>query len=155
VFARDLVNHLIRLAWLGGIAWAALLIWFAATSRPLSAHEEGAIRHTLMLGFMAPLVLAFAHIILARFALGAIPHQKALTAGYMLILFAWPLRVGAGLFLEPQATLARTLLSTAGVATILGLGLAAFVAAATARGVANAVTAANAAFRSPARATHP
>lgn len=132
LFARDLVNQMIRWAWAGGLVWAALLAWAAVADVPMAAYREGAIRHVFMLGFMAPLILAFAHVVLARFGAGLIPWRKLLTTGFILLLGAWPLRAAAGFVSEPADVTGRAMMGVAGFAAIAGLGLAAVVTGKTA-----------------------
>jgi len=128
----DRVNLFIRIAWVGALAWAALLLWWAAAPDAVSAHREGAIRHTAMLGFMAPLMLAFAHVVLVRFGNGIIARHSFLTAGFVLVATAWPLRVAAGLLFTPDDSASRVLMGIAGVMVMMGLGGAAVSAGATA-----------------------
>lgn len=134
----DTVNLFIRVAWAGGITWAALLAWWAAAPDAISVYREGAIRHTMMLGFMAPLILAFAHIVLARFGNGVIARRPLLTAGFVLVVMAWPLRVAAGLAFEPDDAASRALMGIAGISVMIGFGMAAFAAAATATALSRA-----------------
>lgn len=132
MFARDLINQMIRVAWVGGLAWAAWLAWAATAEVPLSAYREGAIRHTFMLGFMAPMIVAFAHIVLARFGAGVIPLQRFLTTGFVLLVVAWPLRTLAGFISDPGGTTGQSIMGVAGLVAIAGLGMAAVVTGRTA-----------------------
>lgn len=125
---------LIPLAWVGAVAYAALL---AATAvlpggHSLGIYEEGAIRHTYLLGFIVPLMIAMAHVVLARFALGYVPWENALTGGFFLLFAAWPLRTIPFLFESAPSTPSRWLLSIAGLLAMAGLFLVATVCARTA-----------------------
>lgn len=126
---------LIPLAWAGAMAYAALL---AATAvlpggHNLGIYEEGAIRHTYLLGFIVPLMIAMAHVVLARFALGYVPWENALTGGFFLVFAAWPLRTIPFVFESAPSTPSRWLLATAGFLAMAGLMLVAAVSARTAQ----------------------
>lgn len=126
---------LIPLAWVGAMAYAALL---AATAvlpggHSLGIYEEGAIRHTYLLGFIVPLMIAMAHVVLARFALGFVPWENALTGGFFLLFAAWPLRTIPFLFESAPSTPSRWLLGIAGLLAMAGLFLVATVCARTAQ----------------------
>jgi hypothetical protein len=61
-----------------------VLVRLAPAGDELNLYQEGAIRHIFLLGFVLPLMLAMAHIVLARFGAGYIPWQNLLTAGFLL-----------------------------------------------------------------------
>jgi hypothetical protein len=124
---------LIPLAWLGALAYAALLIATAVLpgGHSLGIYEEGAIRHTFLLGFAIPLMIAMAHVVLARFALGYVPWENALTAAFYLLLAAWPLRALPFLFEDAPSAPSRWLLGMAGVLAMAALFLVALVCART------------------------
>lgn len=118
---------LIPLAWAGAVIYALLLIAAAAGWPDLSLYQDGAIRHTFMLGFMAPLMVAMAHIVLARFGTGRIPWENALTTGFVLLMAAWPLRVVATLFGDAPTDTEQAVLSASGGLAMAGLALTAAV----------------------------
>lgn len=126
---------LIPLAWAGAMAYAALLLATAVApgGHDLGIYEEGAIRHTFLLGFAIPLMVAMAHIVLARFALGYVPWENALTAAFYLLLGAWPLRTLPFLFEDTPSRPSRWLLGIAGVLAMAALFLVALVCARTAQ----------------------
>lgn len=124
-------NLLIRLAWIGVLVWAAMLATAALWDGFLSAQREGAMRHAFTLGFMAPLMLAFAQIVLARFGVGHLSagRTKALTFAFALVFVASPLRIVAGLWLDEGALSYRWAMGAAGVLTMGGLAVAGLVCA--------------------------
>ncbi len=126
---------LVPLAWLGLVAYGCALIAFALAGGvgERSLYQEGTVRHVLMLGFMAPLMIAFAHIVLARFGTGAFPRENVLTLSFVLLLIAWPMRVAPGLFVDAPGDMGRMVMSSAGVLTAVGLALASFVCASAAK----------------------
>lgn len=128
---------LIPLAWVGLVAYAVMLAGAAALygQSGLSLYQEGAIRHTFLLGFVLPLMVAMAHIVLARFGTGVVPWENALTGSFVLLLAAWPLRVLPALSDTPSGA-GQALLATAGFVAMAGLVLFAAVSARTAFAVA-------------------
>lgn len=124
----------IPMAWFGAVVYACGLaaMALAPAGRDASLYQEGAIRHIFMLGFMLPLMAAMAHIVLARFGTGSVPHENLLTAGFVLLLVAWPLRVLPALASDPPGDFARGLMAAAGLLTMAALTLIAVSAARTA-----------------------
>ncbi len=133
-------QSLVPLAWLGLVAYAVALAGFALAGglHERTLYQEGAVRHILMLGFMAPLMLAFAHIVLARFGTGRIAHENALTAAFLLLMVAWPLRVIPALFTDMPSDMGRMVIAGSGVMVAVAFAMAAFVCVATARRIAAA-----------------
>lgn len=125
---------LVPLAWLGLVVYGATLVAFAIVggAEDYTLYQEGTVRHMLLLGFMAPLMVAFAHIVLARFGNGSISKQNALTAGFVLLMLAWPLRVAPALFVDAPGDTGRMLMGTGGVLAAGGLALAAMACGSTA-----------------------
>lgn len=125
---------LVPLAWTGAMVYAALLVATAILpgGHGLGIYQEGAIRHTYLLGFIVPLMIAMAHVVLARFALGYVPWENALTGGFFLVFAAWPLRSLPFLFEEAPSTPSRWLLGIAGLLAMAGLLLVALVCGRTA-----------------------
>lgn len=125
---------LVPLAWVGAVAYATLLVATAILpgGHDLGIYEEGAIRHTFLLGFAIPLMIAMAHVVLARFALGYVPWENALTTSFYLLLVAWPLRTLPFLFEDAPSTPSRWLLGIAGLLAMAALFLVALVCARTA-----------------------
>jgi hypothetical protein len=129
-----------RYEWAVPVAWLGLAIYavtlLAVSLAPgrddLSLYQEGAIRHIFLLGFMLPLMAAMAHIVLARFGTGFVPNENVLTAAFILLVVAWPLRVIPALPAEAPGDLARGLMGLAGVLTMVGMAMTAFVCARTA-----------------------
>jgi hypothetical protein len=122
---------LVPVAWLGLVVYVCFLVAFAFAGgvSERSLYQEGTVRHILMLGFMAPLMVAFAHIVLARFGTGSLPKENALTFAFILVIVAWPMRVAPGLFVDVPSDAGRMVIGMAGLLTATGLGLAAFVCA--------------------------
>ena len=131
---------LIPLAWVGLVAYAVMLAGAAALygQSGLSLYQEGAIRHTFLLGFVLPFMVAMAHIVLARFGTGVVPWENALTGSFALLLAAWPLRVLPALSDAPSGG-GEVLLATAGFLAMGGLALLAAVSARTAFAVAKSL----------------
>ncbi len=123
---------LIPVAWVSAVVYAALLFATAASGWDADLYEEGALRHVFVLGFMLPLMVAMAHIVLARFAVGFVPWERALTASFVFLVVAWPLRVVPALIGEATSAAGEGLLGLAGVLTMVGLALLALVCARTA-----------------------
>jgi len=124
----------IPLAWVGAVVYAAtmLIVRVSPAGDDLTLYQEGALRHIFLLGFMLPLMVAMAHIVLARFGAGFIPHENLLTAAFALLALAWPLRVLPALGTEAPGEAGQVLMALAGVLTMVALGLTAFVSARTA-----------------------
>ena len=118
---------LIPLAWLGVVVYAVLLAVEAILGPDHSLYRDGAPRHVFMLGFMAPLMLAMAHIVLARFGTGRVPWENLLTIAFIAIFVAWPLRTVPVLFSDVPSSLDQALLGIAGVLTALGFAATATV----------------------------
>ena len=125
---------LLPVAWLGIVVYALLLLASALLpwGNRLDLYEVGAIRHQFLLGFMLPLMVAMAHIVLARFGTGRIQFENLLTAAFVLLLVAWPLRVVPALFDFPTSDVGRTLLGVAGLLVMVALALTATASARTA-----------------------
>jgi hypothetical protein len=125
---------LIPIAWAGGAVYAAWLVAAAIFAAPgdLSLYQEGAIRHTFLLGFMIPLMVAMAHVVLARFATGAVPWEPALTLAFVLLWIAWPLRIVPVITNRAPTPTGEALFAAAGLLAMAGLALVAIVAARTA-----------------------
>ncbi len=126
---------LIPLAWLGAVAFALLLIVEAVLGPDPSLYRDGALRHVFMLGFMAPLMLAMAHIVLERFGTGHIPWQNLLTFAFVAVFVAWPLRTAPVLFSDAPSSLDQAFLGIAGGLTAIGFASTAAVCLRTAREV--------------------
>ncbi|MBI5947060.1 MAG: hypothetical protein HY875_02860 [Chloroflexi bacterium] len=141
VFGRilrgELFVTLVGLSWVGAGAYVVLLVGQAISSPATDPglYAAGATRHAFLAGFMAPLMLAMAHIVLARFGTGRVALGKVLTAAFGLVMIAWPLRVGAALANDAPGTAAKAVLGGAGVATMAAFGLAAVVCAVNARAI--------------------
>ena len=116
------------------IAWAALLVYAVLLAveallpgwETRSLYEEGAVRHIFLLGFVAPLMVAIAHLVLERFGTGLVKWENALTTAFFLVAAAWPLRVFPALFVAAPGPIGRSIMGIA--ATFLTLGLALFAA---------------------------
>jgi hypothetical protein len=136
-FREPRYRWLVPLAWCGVVVYAALLAGVALwpSGYDLSLYQQGAIRHVFMLGFMAPLMLAMAHIVLARFGTGRVPAENALTTACLLLVVAAPLRVLPVLFVNAPGGLGQAFMALAGVITMIGLALAAFVCLRTVAGM--------------------
>jgi len=118
---------LIPVAWAGAVVYSAMLAAAAVGWPDLSLYQDGAIRHTFMLAFMAPLMVAMAHVVLARFGTGRIPWENALTAGFVLLVAAWPLRVVPALFGDAPSNAEQAIISASGGLAMAGLALTAAV----------------------------
>ncbi|MBA4181050.1 MAG: hypothetical protein C0506_10720 [Anaerolinea sp.] len=120
---------LIPVAWTGLVVYAVMLM--AAAVVPglddLSLYQEGGIRHVYLLGFVVPLMVAMAHVVLARFGTGRVEWENALTTAFVLVWLAWPLRVVPALFDQASLDAGRWLFALAGVLAMAGLGLVAAV----------------------------
>ncbi len=137
VLKGDLFVTLVGLSWVGAVAYVALLVGQALVSPATDPgiYAAGATRHAFLTGFMAPLMLAMAHIVLARFGTGRVGFGRALTAAFAMVVVAWPLRVGAALVSDAPGTAPKAVLGGAGVATMAAFVLAAFVCAVNARAI--------------------
>lgn len=120
---------LVPLAWAGVLVYSVLLLASAALPafRDLDLYQEGGIRHVYLLGFVLPLMVAMGHIVLARFGTGRVEWENALTASFVVLMVAWPLRVVPALVDEASSDVGKWLLATAGVLAMVGLGLVAAV----------------------------
>jgi hypothetical protein len=120
---------LVPLAWAGVLVYSVLL--FASATIPafhnLNIYEEGGIRHVFMLGFVEPMMVAMGHVVLARFGTGRVEWENALTAAFVVLTVAWPLRVVPALFDQASSDAGKWLLATAGVLVMVGLTLVAAV----------------------------
>jgi hypothetical protein len=125
---------IVPVAWVGLVVYAVILAVVAVIASPSgrSLYEDGALRHTFMLGFMVPLMVAMAHIVLARFGTGAVPWERTLTAAFWVIMAAAPLRVAPALFVDSPTDLGQSAMGLAGVLAMVGLALVAAVCAKTA-----------------------
>lgn len=124
---------LVPVAWLGLLVYAVALSLqavpvLAGGARP-ALFEAGATRHLLALGFVAPLLVAMAHVVLERFLIGRLYGERWLTAAFVLLVVAWPARVFPPLVPGLDADLVRGLMGAAGILTALALLAAAAVAA--------------------------
>ena len=120
----------IPVAWLGLVVYAAMLVGAALLfgGERLNLYQDGALRHTFVLGFMVPLMVAMAHIVLARFATGRVHWEPALNMAFVLVMVSWPMRVIPALGDGAPSALERTSLGLSGVVLMAGLGLVAAVA---------------------------
>lgn len=136
-FHEPRYQWLIPLAWAGAAVYAVLLIAVAVlpAGSDLTIYQDGAIRHTYMLGFVLPLMAAMAHVVLARFGTGVIRWENALTVGCLMLIAAMPLRVLPALFVDAPGDVAKQILATAGGLTTIALILVAAVAFQTMQGV--------------------
>lgn len=125
---------LLPASWTGAYVYAGWLLVSAvvAPATGLSLYEEGAIRHTFLLGFMVPLMVAMAHVVLARFATGTVPWEPALTAAFWLAFIAWPLRVIPAAASEAPSGAGTIAMVTAGALLMAALTLLAAVSSRTA-----------------------
>ncbi|MCE7927500.1 MAG: hypothetical protein HUU14_05315 [Dehalococcoidia bacterium] len=121
---------LVPLAWLGLVAYALALAGTAVAEfdSDLGLYQDGAVRHIFLLGFMAPLMAAMAHIVLARFGTGRVRWEPLLTASFAGLMLAWPLRVLPVLFTNNPGTMGRSILGTAAVIAAASLAAMAVVA---------------------------
>lgn len=133
--SQPIYELLVPTAWLGAVVYAVLLGGHALAGSDLSLYQEGAIRHVFLLGFMVPLMVAMAHIVLARFGTGAIPWEPALTAAFGLAIVAWPLRVLPALLTDAPSDAGRAVMAVAGIVLMAALALVAAVTARTAHAV--------------------
>lgn len=123
---------LVPVAWFGLVVYAIALSAqaipvLAGSSRP-ALFEVGATRHMLALGFVAPLLIAMAHVVLERFLIGRLFGASWLTAAFVLLMIAWPMRVLPPLVDGGGGEVTQGLMGTAGVLTAAALLIAAAVA---------------------------
>lgn len=130
-------QFMVPIAWLGLISYALGLADQAALGRDLTLYETGAVRHMFLLGFMAPLMIAMAHIVLAHFGVGRVLWQNWLTAAFVLLVVAWPLRVLPPLLDRNVSSTTEGVMGVAGSLAALGLALAAIAAARNALAIAS------------------
>jgi hypothetical protein len=130
----------VPLAWLGALAYALALAVFAIDGGlyERTLYQEGAVRHLVMLGFMAPLMLAFAHIVLARFGTGTIFRENLLSTAFVLLMIAWPLRAAPALLVDVPSTPGRMVIATSGGIAAIAFAMAAYVCLVNARRLARA-----------------
>ena len=134
---RQRYDWLLPMAWVGAVAYGfGLLASGLVPSLHLTLYQEGAIRHLFLLGFMLPLMIGMAHIVLERFAVGRIPSINALTAAFVVSMIAWPLRVLPALAESSPGSAGQGLMGFAGLLTMMSLGLTAFVCTRTAMAAA-------------------
>ncbi len=124
---------LVPVTWLGLVAYAVLLaaqaVLLLAGDTRLTLFETGATRHLLALGFVAPLLLAMSHVVLERFLIGRLAGERWLTAAFVMLVVAWPLRVVPPLVDGGMGEAAQGLMGTAGMLTSAALLVAAAVTA--------------------------
>ncbi len=136
-FHEPRYQWLIPLAWAGSTVYSVMLIVVALLpgGSDITIYQDGAIRHTFMLGFVLPLMAAMAHVVLARFGTGVIRWENILTVGCLMLIVAMPLRVLPVLFVDAPGDVGKQFLATAGGLTMVALILVATVAFQTARGI--------------------
>lgn len=123
---------LVPIAWLGLVVYAIVLsvqaVGVLAGGAQPAPFEVGAARHVLMLGFVAPLFIAMAHVVLERFLIGRLVSEHWLTASSALLIIAWPMRVVPSLVGGGEWDATRGLMATAGILSAAALLIAAAVA---------------------------
>ncbi|GAB4321582.1 MAG: hypothetical protein Kow0010_02000 [Dehalococcoidia bacterium] len=139
-FAGPIYALLVPVAWLGLVVYAGVLaaVAFAGSPAELTLWEEGAARHALLLGFVAPLILAMAYIVLDHFGIGRIVNERLLGIAFVLLVVALPLRVVPMVAQDAPDDAARALLGAAGVVAMAAFALAALVFARTALAIRRA-----------------
>lgn len=124
---------LVPVAWLGLVVYAVTLsvqaVLVLVGGVPLTLYEAGATRHMLALGFVAPLLIAMAHVVLQRFLIGRLAGENWLTGAFVLLVIAWPFRVIPPLADGSIGDVTRGLMGAAGILTAIALLVAAAVAA--------------------------
>ena len=113
----------------GGAAWFTRCCWSSSVLpgwETRTLYEEGAVRHVFMLGFMAPLMVAIAHLVLERFGTGRVLWRNALTTAFFFVAAAWPLRVVPAIRGRRAGRDGRNIMGVA--AAFLTVGLALFAA---------------------------
>lgn len=120
----------IPVAWLGLTIYAVMLLGAAVLfgDERLNLYQDGALRHTFVLGFMVPLMVAMAHVVLARFGTGTVSWQPALNLAFVLVMVSWPMRVLPALGDGGPSAVERTFVGLSGLVLMAGLGLVAAVA---------------------------
>lgn len=124
---------LVPVAWLGLVVYAVTLsvqaVLVLTGGIPVTLYEAGATRHMLSLGFVAPLLIAMAHVVLQRFLIGRVAGENWLTGAFVLLIIAWPFRVFPPLVDDSVGGVTRGLMGAAGILTAVALLVAAAVAA--------------------------
>lgn len=127
---------LVPLAWVGLVVYTVVVAIQAvvrlADMAEYTAIEMGAARHILMLGFVAPFLIAMSHVVLQRFVTGRLLGEAWLTGAFVLLILAWPLRVAPPLLDAAFGQVTQALMGLAGVMTAGALVVAAIVAGANA-----------------------
>lgn len=120
----------IPVAWLGLVVYAVMLAGAASVAggAQLDLYQDGALRHTFVLGFMLPLMVAMAHIVLARFGTGSVSWAPALDMALVLVVLSWPLRVIPALGEGGPSAIERASIGISGIVLMAALGLVAAVA---------------------------
>ena len=123
-------HMLLPWAWVGLLLYALALASAAALPGwgERTLYETGAVRHLFMLGFMAPLMAAMAHIVLDRFANRELVAPRTLLASFLLLQAAWPLRVIPVLVDDDPGDTTKGLVGLGGVLAVAGLALLALAA---------------------------
>jgi uncharacterized protein involved in response to NO len=113
------------IAWVALVVYALLLIAEPFTSgwATRTLYEEGAVRHVFMLGFMAPLMVALAHLVLERFGTGRVLWRNTLTTAFFFVVVAWPLRVGPAIAADAPGAMGRNIMGVAAAMLTVGLVL--------------------------------
>ena len=132
----DRAQLLVPLAW-GGLVVFTIVVAIQAATRLVGVAEYtaiavGATRHILMLGFVAPFLIAMSHVVLQRFVTGRLLGEAWLTGAFVLLFLAWPLRVAPPLLDAAFGEVTQALMGLAGVMTAAALVVAAIVAGANA-----------------------
>lgn len=124
---------LVPIAWAGAVIYAGVLAAYTLADQAgltsTTIMEIGAVRHIFMLGFVAPLFLAMSHVVLDRFLLGHLRGENWLTASFVLLIVAWPMRAAPPLLGSRLGDAGEGVVGTAGVITAIALAIAAVVAA--------------------------
>lgn len=128
--AGERYQWLVPAAWAGLVLYAVALVGWALAPgwEERTLYEEGAVRHVFLLAFIAPLMAAMAHVVLARFGTGRVHWQNALTASFFLIVAAAPLRVLPALFVAAPGRPGQMAMGLAAASLQVGLVLMAAVA---------------------------
>ncbi len=128
------IRVLVPVAWCGLVVYAIALIAAvtAGGADEMSLYQEGGVRHIFMLGYMAPLMIAMAHVVLARFGTGRVKWEPLLTTAFIVLMAGWPLRVAPVLFADSPGEIGRAVLGAAAALTavaLVGLGIVALATA--------------------------
>ncbi|HNM78240.1 MAG TPA: hypothetical protein PKI89_07750 [Tepidiformaceae bacterium] len=127
---RERYDWLLPIAWIAVAVYGIALIAISVTpSLDLNLYQEGAIRHLFLLGFMVPLMIGMAHIVLERFGIGRIPNVNALTGAFIVAMVAWPLRILPALTDSAPGSVGQGLMGLSGALMMVSLALTAFVCA--------------------------